>query len=450
VAACNGSGQQAATTTASGGAGTSTTAVSTTVTTSSSGTGGADAGDEMASTNYPAPHPSTPHVVTLGGPVIASPKLVPVFFSDANVTERASAIDFLSRVGATDYWAATTSEYGVGPAVALAPVLLTEAAPGSIDDTAIQAWLATNLAPSSGTGGGGTGGAGGGATDAGAEGGDADAGAGPVWPAPDANTLYVLHYPGTTRITLDSGTSCENFGGYHNSASVNGQNVAYAVIPTCSDFDGLHGINAITGAASHELIEAVTDPYPQVDPAYVEPDDAHVFWEAALGGGEVGDMCAQFPGVFTTFAELPYKVQRTWSNASASAGHDPCVPELPGEVYFNAAPALTDAIPSNVGEGGDLRGVKVPLGQTRTIDVDLFSEGDAGGPWNVSVTEGSAFVGGTSSLSLVLDQPAGQNGDVLHLSITANAAGPYYGMSFFVVTSSNANLTTEWIGVVAN
>jgi hypothetical protein len=477
AAACGGSGAQNVGATGAGGLGGGTTSASTTAVTSSSSSGSADAGDEMASTTYPAPHASPPQVVSLGGTIIASPKLVPVFFSNANATYQAETIDFLNRVGGTKYWAAATSEYGVGPAVALAPVLLTETAPGAIDDATIQTWLATKLMGAAGTGGGsGGGGAGGagsadagavdggddagasdaGASDAGADAGgsNADGGAPPVWPAPDENTLYVLHYPATTRITLQSGSgaslSCQDFGGYHNSANVNGQDVAYAVVPTCVHFDSYHGIDAITGSESHELIEAVTDPHPETSPAYVEPDDAHVFWEAVLGGGEVGDMCAQFPGAFTDFAELPYLVQRTWSNASAKAGHDPCVPELPGEVYFNAAPQLNDAIPFSFGQPVTLRGVKIPVGATKTIVVDLFSEGDTGGPWTVSVQEAGAFGQRASSLSMSLDQSTGQNGDQLHLSITANQAGPYDGLSFFVLTSSNATLTTEWVGVVGN
>ena len=77
-------------------------------------------------------------------------------------------------------------------------------------------------------------------------------------------------------------------------------------------------------------------------PAYPLTDDAHIYWVRALGGGETSDLCAQDPESFTEFDELPYVVQRSWSNKAASAGHDPCVPQLQGDVYFNAAPVMND------------------------------------------------------------------------------------------------------------
>ena len=96
-----------------------------------------------------------------------------------------------------------------------------------------------------------------------------------------------------------------------------------------------------------------------------------------LGGGEVGDLCAQEPGAFTQFPELAYTVQRTWSNAAAMASHDPCVPALANEVYFNAVPELNDTI--TIGGMFTMLGVQIPVGQTKTIDLDLFSDGDTGG-----------------------------------------------------------------------
>ena len=36
------------------------------------------------------------------------------------------------------------------------------------------------------------------------------------------------------------------------------------------------------------------------------------------------------------------------SNKAAAAGHEPCVPALPGEVYFNSAPVLPDVLRTKV------------------------------------------------------------------------------------------------------
>ena len=57
--------------------------------------------------------------------------------------------------------------------------------------------------------------------------------------------------------------------------------------------------------------------------------------------------------------------------------------------------------------------------------------------------------GGAPTLELSLDRSTGQNGDKLHLSITATKAG-YYGGSQFQLTSSLGGQTTSWIGYVGN
>jgi hypothetical protein len=36
------------------------------------------------------------------------------------------------------------------------------------------------------------------------------------------------------------------------------------------------------------------------------------------------------------------------------------------------------------------KGVKIPVGQSKTIELDLFSDGDTGGPWLVDVKDYSA------------------------------------------------------------
>jgi hypothetical protein len=365
-------------------------------------------------------------VITGSGPVLAMPKIVPVFFSNDDMAVVGQLVTFLGAVGATKYWNATTSEYGVGPATATPAVMLTEAAPATIDDNGIQTWLAGKL-----------------------NGND------PAWPAADSNTVYALHYPSTTTISQQSpmgvAYSCQTFGGYHNSITLdamhNAQNTAYAVIPRCANFDGLHGVDAVTAAESHELIEAVTDPYPMVDPAYAQPDQNHIYWLFALGGGETGDMCAQFPGVFTKFTELPNEVQRTWSNASAAASHDPCVPELAGEVYFNSAPVLKDNIV--IAGIGSMKGVHIPLGTSKVVELDLFSEADTGGPWDVEVKDFFSLLGQPAGLTFSLDRTSGQNGEKLHVTIDAVKKNQY-GVGIFLVISSLGQRQNWWLGLVGN
>jgi hypothetical protein len=267
---------------------------------------------------YPAElPPSPPQILSFGGPIMKAPRLVPVFFADDDSQIVSSVEEFVEQVGHTSFWTAATSEYGVGPAVAEPAIHLSASdnPPLAIDDTAIMAWLGGKL--------------------------DGDD---PSFGVPDAETVYVLFYPAGVSVTLEGETSCVGFAGYHGDfqlgAPYAGQSVAYAVIPRCATFRGMHGLDVVTDVASHELIEAVTDPFARSNPAYLEVDDGHAYWNFFGTGTEVCDMCVQVDDANLEFAGLPFMVQRCWSNAAEAAGHDPCVPVPPGEVYFNSVPTL--------------------------------------------------------------------------------------------------------------
>ncbi len=375
---------------------------------------------------FPAPFPAPPNVVSGGGPLLKSPNFIPVYFSNDDQNLTAQVTDFLSKVGATNYWKATTSEYGVGPGKALMPVQLTETATGTISDAMIQTWLAGKLNAND-----------------------------PAFPVPDHNSLFVLIYPTGVTITLPQGggsaQSCQSFGGYHSDLILDQAHkslkVAYAVIPRCDNFGGLTGIDGVTATTSHEIIEASTDPYPQETPAFGQVDDDHIYWEFTLGGGETGDMCAQFPSSFTTFAELPYVVQRSWSNDAANAGTDPCQPALDNEVYFNAAPELNDQI--MFGFGGLMApGVSVPVGTSKTINLDLFSDKPTSGEWQVKAMDvNNLFGGNATNFSFALDRPTGRNGDILKLTITSNKQ-TNRGRGTFVVVSKLGATTNYWFGLI--
>src|SRR5579859_5431841 len=92
-----------------------------------SGNGPADmAQPPDLSTVYPAPHAMPPQELTLGGPILDTPKLIPVFFANDNASEVTQLADFTAKVGGTSYFAAATHEYGVGKVTAAAPIHLTE------------------------------------------------------------------------------------------------------------------------------------------------------------------------------------------------------------------------------------------------------------------------------------------------------------------------------------
>jgi hypothetical protein len=181
--------------------------------------------------------------------------------------------------------------------------------------------------------------------------------------------------------------------------------------------------------------------------AYAQTDEPDLSWLYGLGGGELGDMCSQTPGVFLQFPGLAYTVQRTWSNAAAAAGNDPCVPPAPGEVYFNSVPVMTDMITTSVlGPSIPFLGARVPTGGQTTIDVDLFSLGPVG-PWQVAVQRLMSSTG-SSLFSYDLDNSTGSNGDVLHLTITDNGQGQ--GQEAFYVISQAGGVDTLWVGFAGN
>ncbi len=392
--------------------------------TSSTGTGTGGAPDiGQPSTTYPAPHPAPPQVAFSGGAVMTAPVIVPLLFKSDDAASRTSIEDFSTKVAAGTYWTTTTAEYGVGPATTLAPVELDEAVAPSITDDQIQAWLGAKL-----------------------NGNDA------TLPAPTNNTLFIIYYPSGVSISLPDGQggvsqSCVagGFGGYHSSLKLDAAHgsldVPYAVVPRCGSMD------AVTTAASHELIEAATDPFPLVAPAYGQVDINHIYWEFVLGGGEVGDMCAFGKGANVNLPEIGYATQRSWSNNSILKGHDPCLPAPAGQVFFAGVPVLNDQI--NLGGGLVFKGVKIPVGQSKTIDVKLFSDGPTNGPFTVDAVDAAMFQGGSTTLDLSFDVNQGENGQTLHLTINVLAANQYKAEPFFITASQN-NVRHRWIGIVGN
>jgi hypothetical protein len=384
---------------------------------------GPDVDNGAPSTTYPAFSIDAPQVVNAGaGPVLATPRVVPVYFSNDDTSFTSQITTFLTKLPTSTYWGPQVSEYGVGAISSTQPVQLasTEPAPTTIDDSAIQTWLQGKLQNND-----------------------------PLWPAPDANTVYTIFYPSTTTITLGTqgGSSCSSFGGYHNNITINSTtNVAYAVVPRCDNFGGLTGIDAVTAPTTHEIIEAATDPYPQTQQAFGQVDDNHILWEYVLGGGEVGDMCAQFQTSFYKPTDLGFEVQRTWSDSAAVAGHDPCLPS-DGTPYFNSMPVLPDMV--SLGGQVNTKGIHIPVGGTATIEVDLFSDAPTQGPWTLKASDAAQLQGGTPTLQFAWDRTTGVNGEKLHLTITVTAASQY-GAAGFILRSTLGSRHNSWFGLVGN
>jgi hypothetical protein len=375
------------------------------------GGGGVGGGDPFT----PAPHPAAPQVVNLGGEVLATPKVVTISY-DID-PHRAGIEAAVNEMASSPFWPETTAEYGVGPLTVLPPIHRSELPPKSLTDEALVQSLVQNLG-----------------------------GADPAWGAADASTIYLFIIPSGTALDA-GGFCCESFDGYHADAKIGTTRVPYAVACSCPGFDGpkVSDLQQLSVVTSHELVEAATDPF--LKPAYLQTDDDHIVW-TVMTGGETSDLCTLERDAYYVQPGTTTMIQRSWSNKAAAEGHDPCVPrdDVP---YFNSAPLLDDTITIDNFGPVQTRGVKLAVGQTKTIDVALFSDAPTEGPWKVEAFDVNGdFFGGKKLLNLSLDKDQGQNGDVLRLTIEVLAYDNQLDGAAFVLASTQGDQENLWFGVV--
>jgi hypothetical protein len=361
----------------------------------------------------PAPKGTFAQAVTFGGSVVKAPKIVPIIFTADSSKQQ--IIDLTAKLATSAYWGKISSEYGVGALTAKPAIVLDEPAPSTIDDNQIGPWLASKFSSDAARFG-----------------------------TPDSSTLYAIFYPDGTTVTEQSGTSCTEFGGYHFETSVGSTPISYSVVPRCGSFGGLNGFEVTSFSTSHEVLEWATDPFPATSPAYMSVDDDHAVWGRVFLG-ELGDLCTQMDSQ-TLPPDLGFTVQRTWSNASAKAGHHPCAP-ITKDPYFTAFPTTPDTIPA-VDEFGQhimTKGFKVAVGQSKTIELTMYSDADIA-PWNVQVIDLSQLTGAPQEFTYSLDRSKGSAGDALHLTITGSAPAQQ-GQGFLLYSSVGklANLWPVWV-----
>jgi hypothetical protein len=361
-----------------------------------------------------APHGTVPQLVKLTGAVLTAPNIVPIFF--ANDTDmQAKVEDFAAQLATSAYWPATTTEYGVGSLTVRATIVTTDTPPAT--DTALDSWLAHHFDGQHG------------------------------WPAtPDPQTIYSVFLPDGAVLHTSSGDSCDAFAAYHDEATTpTGLPVVYALVPRCHYGDL---VDAVTDSASHEWIEAATDPRVETALAFGDVDADHYIW-AYTPGGETGDMCEYLDNASQRLVG-PYLVQRTWSNAAAIAGHDPCIPAT-GLPYQAAAPMLSDSLPIDSFYNGTImtKGVQISLHTSKTIEIALFSDAPTD-VFTVGAADANALSGNAADLAFQWDRQAGKNGDTLHLTITRERVGTGQGSEFVVgARAGDANISLWW-GFVGN
>jgi hypothetical protein len=166
-------------------------------------------------------------------------------------------------------------------------------------------------------------------------------------------------------------------------------------------------------------------------------------------------MCTFNDDAYYVPSGAKYMVQRSWSNAAAKMMQNPCVPHVTTAPYFNSFPSLDTIM---VGDPSfPTQGVNIPLGQSKTIDIVLYSSAPTKNTWAVNVVDYDYYVRGTApGLGLSLDKSEGRNGDVLHLTITVQRADPNLRAEAFIIISHYGGVrdpdyqTNMTMGLVTN
>jgi hypothetical protein len=393
---------------------------------------GGDGGDsDAAPIAYPAFVPAVGQIVNHKGGVLAKPKIVTVTW--ASDTNGATLQSFDDAIVTAPYWATTTAEYGVGLATsdATTHVVVTAAPMSPWADTDIDTWIQQMAtSPSSG------------------------------WPVSDSETLYVVYIPASVEVLDNGADACSAYGGYHTqTTNSQGANpVVYALVPeSCYTDYGMPVLENATESASHEIVEAVTDPDAYAGwIGFSTSDLAWSLWNDDQW--EVADACESFSdGYYLGTGALPYWLSRTWSNASGKAGHDPCVP-APSGPYNNVTPlgleslSVTALFYNPDGSTGvapyTTKGWRIAPGATATVQVGFYSDAPMA-DWTVNALEGDCCTEGwTDVLTVKPSSFSGKNGDTVSLTITVNAAPAQGTAALLTFNSGHGRDTTHLMPVI--
>jgi hypothetical protein len=291
----------------------------------------------------------------LNDQVLRNPRLVTITYANYEFRDEAEAFgDFA--VGSS-WLQAVVGEYGIGPGTHL-PVRMPDPAPPSTDfiseKNTLRTWIDSGLVP-----------------------------------APDDRTVYMIYVSAATADVDSGGTkSCIASKGFHDfdfDATLQ-QAYAIAVIYDCRG-----GLDDLTATASHELVEAATDPFLASN---------YVIYDPNLGvTAESADMCEFLDAV----REGGFDVTRAWSNAAARGGRNPCVPAPSGDVYYNVEVSPSVAPVMKAGDSG-----------VYTFVLTGWSEGPVS-PWVLIPIPGE---GSTIDLGVSLDTNRMNNGGKAKLTLT--------------------------------
>jgi hypothetical protein len=348
--------------------------------------------------------PAGAHLSYFGGPVISSVKAVPVYWTSA-VNFQTGLHSFYAGVTNSTYldWLSEydTPTQSIGRGTATAGIV-DPAPPAGTNLTDAQIQAEINRLINAGT-----------------------------VPAPDANTLYMMHFPPGISITDSSGArSCAQFCAYHGTFTRSGAFVYYGVIPDLAAAGCAGGcgtsttFNNTTSVSSHELIEAVTDAAVGVATTFSAP----LAWYDPTNG-EIGDICNGQQGSVLGGDGVTYNVQQEFSNQLSSCivsktapANDFSLTASPGSQTVTAGGATTFSVATAVTSGSaqtvSLTVTGLPTGTTGAFNPTSVT---AGAGSTLSLGVGAATAAGTYALTL-----KGTGTAVAHtalVSLIVNGAG---------------------------
>lgn len=320
---------------------------------------------------FAAPHTPLPHLSAHDGRVLAAPQLVTVTFAGYPFADQVEALGDLM-VGSS-WLGAVGKEYGVGVGAHV-----NKAHVGAAPDTMTDAEMATFLGQRFDDG---------------------------TIPAPTAGgqTVYLVYLPKTTKFDGGDpiGVLCQDgYRAYHTRDTYSGFEYPHVIIADCGK-----GIDRVTGPASHEFIEACTNPLAGLDHQRgyyldaAQPDP----WYADSGlAGESADLCADEGFV----SQGGFALSRSWSNAGAQVDQ-PCVPAPADPVYYNVSAAPSQVVP-------------IAAGASATFTLTGWSTA-ARPAWGLSLATAGRSDYSAAELNATLGATTIQNGSQVTLTLTAPA-----------------------------
>ena len=325
-----------------------------------------------------APHATPLAIPSGGGAVLASPKIAVVTFAG---DEHADAIEAMADFVPTSSWlVAVASEYGVGAPSVVAKVRLSDPAPVFASTTAFAAWITTEALPK-------------------------------------ADFYAFVFPPGAEFTDPQIGVLCNDFTGYHDAQD---ESYTFAVVGTCPNHvAGLSDAEQAERVFSHELVEALTDPFgagfaardPELPFSYVE-------------GGELADVC---DGVAR---EGGFVFSRSWSNAAAAAGKDPCQPS--SATYFNVSPSSLSVQHAAAGSS-----VALQLAGFSTAETPDWVLEDVAGPRaflpQVTIDATEMNNGRTAAMTISVPASAAPGSTAVFFLRSVHAGDPSYSLQPVVI-----------------